>query len=172
MSLWDMLHEDLQTKMIDMKIYMHYCDTMMNKQTNEFLRNYIQNHFKSKGKRLTNLTTAKKQHLLRMFKTYNIPEVPFTNIPRPIKDKIESNVEFEVGTFRYRFANNYDGMTHTYLLTINIRKITKCYVFLTVNSQFKNELHKEKLWIERTETSECIHFGEFFIQAANLVLIT
>jgi len=107
-----------------------------------------------------------------MFKTYNIPEVPWTYISPPIKDKIESNVKFEVGTFRYRFANHVDGMTNNFLLTVNIRKITKCYVFLTVSSQFKNELDKEKLWIERTETSECIRFGEFFIQAANLVLIT
>jgi len=172
MSLWDMLHEDLQTKIIDMKIYMHYCDTMMNKQTNDFLRHHIQNHFKSKGKRLTNLSKANKQDLLQMFKTYNIPEVPWMYISPPIKDKIESNVKFEVGTFRYRFANHVDGMTNNFLLTVNIRKITKCYVFLTVSSQFKNELDKEKLWIERTETSECIRFGEFFIQAANLVLIT
>ena len=123
MSLWDMLHEDLQTKIIDMKIYLHYCDTMMNKQTNDFLRKYIQNYFKSKGQRLTNLSTANKQDLLQLFKTYNIPEIPWTYIFPPIKDKIESNVKFEAGTFRYRFANHYDGMTHTYLLLSTFVKL-------------------------------------------------
>ena len=172
MSLWDLLHDDLKDKIIDMRDEINNYDTMFNKLTNDFLRNYIETYFKSKGKRLTNLSTAKKQHLLRLFTTYNIPKVPFTTIPRPIKDKIESKFKFEVGTFRHTFVNNFDGMTQTYLLTINISKITKCYVFLTISSQFKNECKKDKLWIDRTETSECIRFDIFYIYASSITLIT
>ena len=146
-------------------------DTMLNKLTNDFLRNYIETYLKSKGKRLTNLSTAKKQHLLRLFTAYNIPKVPFTTIPRPIKDKIESKSKFEVGTFRYTFVNNFDGMTQTYLLTINTSKITKCYVFLTVCSQFQNECKKEKLWIDKLEQSEIIKFGIFYVRASDITLI-
>jgi len=166
-----MLHEDLQTKMIDMRDGLNNYDTMFNKLTNDFLRNYIETHFKSKGQRLTNLSTAKKQHLQKLFTTYNIPKVPFTTIPRPIKDKIESKSKFEVGKFRYTFVNNFDGMTQNYHLTINIRKITRCYVFLTVCSQFMNECKKDKLWIDKGKESESIRCGIFFIQAMNLVLI-
>ena len=172
MSLWDMLHEDLQTKIIDMKIYMHYCDTMMNKQTNDFLRNYIQNHFKSKGKRLTNLSKAKKEHLLRMFTEYNIPKVPFA-----IEVKIDSKCKFEVGAYTYTYAYRWDALlTTNYHLKINIHKITQCYVFLDVCSQFMNECDKNKLWIDKGKESESISFGDFNVRfnvrAANLVLIT
>ena len=171
MSLWDLLHDDLQNKIIDMRDEMNSYDTMFNKLTNDFLRNYIETYFKSKGKRLTNLATAKKQHLLRLFEAYNIPKVPFTTIPRPIKDKIESKFKFEVGTFRYTFVNNFDGMTQNYHLTINIRKITKCYVFLTVCSQFMNECKKDKLWIDKLEQSESIRFGIFYVRASDITLI-
>ena len=92
MSLWDMLHEDLQTKIIDMRDGLNNYDTMFNKLTNDFLRKYIETHFKSKGKRLTNLSKAKKEHLVRLFTAYNIPKVPFTTIVRPIKDKIEIQI--------------------------------------------------------------------------------
>ena len=57
MSLWDMLHEDLQYKIIDKRDELNNYDTMLNKLTNDFLRNYIET-YKSKGKRLTNLATA------------------------------------------------------------------------------------------------------------------
>ena len=72
MSLWGLLHDDLQDKIIDMRDEMNSYDTMFNKLTNDFLRNYIETYFKSKGKQLTNLATAKKQHLLRLFTEHNI----------------------------------------------------------------------------------------------------
>jgi len=172
MSLWDLLHDDLQNKIIDMRDEMNNYDTMLNKLTNDFLRNYIETYFKSKGRRLTNLATAKKQDLLRLFTKFNIPKVPFTTIPRPIKDKIESKSKFEVGTFRYTFVNNWDGTTTNYHLKINIHKITKCYVFLDVCSQRGIECKKDKLWINKSEQSENISFGIFFIRAEDLVLIT
>jgi len=168
MSLWDLLHDDLKDKIIDMRDEINNYDTMLNKLTNDFLRNYIETYFKSKGRRLTNLATAKKQDLLRLFTKFNIPKVPFTTIPRPIKDKIESKIKFEVGTFRHTFVNNYDGETTNYHLKINILKITKCYVFLNVFSQIGNECKKDKLWIDRTDTSERISFGIFYIYASDL----
>jgi hypothetical protein len=171
MSLWDLLHDDLKDKIIDMRDEINNYDTMFNKLTNDFLRNYIETYFKSKGQRLTNLSTTKKQRLQQLFTKYNIPKVPFTTIPRPIKDKIESKFKFEVGTFRHTFVNNFDGMTNTFLLRINIRKITKCYVFLTVCSQFKNECKKEKLWIDKLEQSESIKFGIFYVRASDITLI-
>jgi len=163
MSLWDMLHEDLQTKIIDMRDGLNNYDTMFNKLTNDFLRNYIETYFKSKGQRLTNLSTAKKQHLVRLFTAYNIPKVPFTILVRPI---------FEVGKFRYTFVNNFDGMTTNYHLKINIHKITKCYVFLDISSQVGTELEKNKLWIHKGKESESISFGIFFIESTDLALIT
>ena len=122
MNLWDLLHDDLQNKIIDMRDEMNNYDTMFNKLTNDFLRNYIETYFKGKGLRITDFSTAKKQHFFQMFTTYNIPKVPFTTLVQPIKDKIESKFKFEVGTFRYTYVNNFDGMTHNYHLTINIRK--------------------------------------------------
>jgi len=103
MSVWDLLHDDLQNKIFDIRDNMNNYDTMFNKLTNDFLRNYIETYFKGKGKRLTNLSTAKMQHLVRLFTAYNIPKVPFTTIVRPIKDKIESKFKFEVGKFRYTY---------------------------------------------------------------------
>jgi len=70
MSLWDMLHEDLQTKIIDMRDEMNNYDTMLNKLTNDFLRNYIETYFKSKGKRLTNLATV----VIRVGPSWSIPK--------------------------------------------------------------------------------------------------
>jgi len=171
MSLWDLLHDDLQNKIIDMRDEMNNYDTMLNKLTNEFLRNYIETYFSSKGKRLTNLSSAKKQHLLRLFTTYNIPKVPFTSIVRPIKDKIESKFKFEVGKFRYTYVNNFDGTTTNYHLKINIHKITKCYVFLDVCSQVGIELKKNKLWIDKLEHSESISFVIFYVRASDITLI-
>ena len=172
MSLWDMLHEDVQTTIIDMRDGLNNYDTMFNKLTNDFLRNYIETHFNSKGQQLTNLSTAKKYHLQRLFEVYNIPKVPFTVLVRPIKDKIESKSKFEVGTFRYTFVNNFDGTTTNYHLKINIHKITKCYVFLNVCSQRGIECKKDKLWIDKLEQSESIRFGIFYIRASDVTLIT
>jgi len=171
MILWDLLHDDLQNKIIDMRDEMNNYDTMLNKLTNDFLRNYIETYFKSKGKRLTNLATAKKQHLLRLFEAYNIPKVPFTTIPRLIKDKIESKSKFEVGKYRYTFVNNFDGTTTNHYLKINIHKITKCYVFLDVCSQRGNECKKDKIWIDKLEQSESISFEIFYICASDITLI-
>jgi len=103
---------------------------------------------------------------------YNIPKVPFTTIVRPIKDKIKSKFIFEVGKFRYTYVNNFDGTTTNYHLKINIHKITKCYVFLDVCSQVKNELEeKNKLWIDKLEQSESISFGIFYAHASDITLI-
>ena len=161
MSLWDMLHEDVQTKIIDMRDGLNNYDTMFNKLTNNFLRNYIETHFKSKGQRLTTLSTAKKDHLVRLFTAYNIPKVPFTILVRPIKDKIESKSKFEVGKFRYTFVNHFDGNSTNYYLTFKVHKITKCYVFLDISSQMGTELKKNKLWIGKGNESESINFGTF-----------
>jgi len=145
---------------------------MFHKLTNDFLRNYIETHFKSKGQQFTNLSTAKKQHLVRLFTAYNIPKVPFTTIVRPIKDKIESKFKFEVGKFRYTYVNNFDGMTTNYHLKINFHKITKYYVFLEVCSQVKNELEKKnKSWIDKLEQSESIRFGIFYVCTSDITLI-
>ena len=151
---------------------MNNYDTMFHKLTNDFLRNYIETHFKSKGQQFTNLSTAKKQHLVRLFSAYNIPKVPFTILVRPIKNKIESKSKFEVGKYRYTFVNNFDGTTTNYHLKINIHKITKCYVFLDISSQMGTELKKNKLWIHKHEDTESISFGIFFIQSTDLALIT
>jgi len=168
MSVWDLLHDDLQNKIVDIRDNMNNYDTMFNKLTNDFLRNYIETYFKGKGKRLTNLSTAKMQHLVRLITAYNIPKVPFTTIVRPIKDKIESKFKFEVGKFRYTYINNCDGMTTNYHSKINIHKITKCYVSLNVFSQIRNECKKDKLWIDKMEQSESISFGIFYIRASDL----
>jgi len=111
MSLWDLLHDDLQNKIIEMRDEMNNYDNMFNKPTNDFLRNYIETYFKSKGEQLTHLSTAKKQHLVRLFTAYNIPKVPFMTIVRPINDKIKSKFKFKVGKFIYTYVNNFDGTT-------------------------------------------------------------
>ena len=123
MSMWDLLHDDLQNKIIDLRDQLNNYDNMFNKLTNKYLRNYIETHFKSQGLRITNLSTAKKEHLVRLFTAYNIPKVPFTILVRPIKDKIESKSKFEVGKYRYTFVNNFDGTTTNYHLKINIQKM-------------------------------------------------
>ena len=173
MSLWDLLHNDLQNKIIYMRDEMNNYDTKFNKLTNDFLRNYIENHFKSKGQRLANLSTAKKQHLVRLFAAYNIPKVPFTTIVRPIKDEIESKFKIEVGKLRDTFENNFDGTTTNYHLKINIHKVTKCYVFLDVWGQVGNEPKKNKLWRKnKYENTESISFGIFYVRASDFTLIT
>jgi hypothetical protein len=173
MSLWDLLHDDLKDKIIDMRDEINNYDTMFKKLTNDFLRNYIQTHFKSKGKRLTNLSKAKKEHLLQLFTEYNIPKVPFETVVRPIEDKIDSKCKFEVGTYTYTYAFRWDELlTTNYHLKINIHKITQFYVFLDVSSQFKNECNKNKLWIDKLTLTESIKFGIFYIRASDLVLIT
>jgi len=172
MNLWDLLHDDLQNKIIDMRDEMNNYDTMFNKLTNDFLRNYIETYFKGKGLRITDFSTAKKQHFFQMFTTYNIPKVPFTTLVQPIKDKIESKFKSKVGKYRYTFENNFDGMSTNYHLKIDIHKNTKFYVFLDVSSQVKNELKKNKLWIDEYEQSERFSFGIFYVRAADLTLIT
>jgi len=167
MSLWDLLHDDLQNKIIDMRDEMNSYDTMFNKLTNDFLRNYIQTHFKSKGRRLTNLSKAKKERLLQLFTEYNIPKVPFAN-----EDKIDSKCKFEVGAYTYTYPYRWDALlTTNYHLKINIHKITQCYVFLDVRIQFKNECNKNKLWIDKLTLTESISFGNFKIRASDITLI-
>ena len=169
MSLWDLLHDDLQDKIIDMRDEMNSYDTMFNKLTNDFLRNYIQTHFKSKGKRLTNLSKAKKEHLQRLFTEYNIPKVPFETVVRPIEDKIDSKCKFEVGAYTYTYSYRWDELlTTNYHLKINIHKITQFYVFLDVSSQFGKELKKNKLWIDKLTLTESIKFGIFNVRASDL----
>ena len=170
-TLWDLLHEGLQNKIIDMRDGLNNYDTVFNKLTNRFLRNYIETHFMSKGKRINNLSTAKNEHLLRLFTAYIIPKVPSTIQVRPTKDNVVSKSKFQVGKYRYTFVNHFDGTTTNYYLTFNIHKITTCDVFLDISSQMGTEIEKNKLWIHKHEESESISFGTFYIQAANLALI-
>jgi len=143
--MWDLLHDDLQNKIIDLRDQLNNYDNMFNKVTNKYLRNYIETYFKSQGLRITNLSTAKKEHLFRMFTAYKIPKVPFTTIVRPTKDKIVSKCKFEVGNYKYTFVNHFDGTTTNYYLSFNIHKITKCYVFLDISSQMGTELKQKQV---------------------------
>ena len=171
MSLWDTLHEDLQDKIIKIRDDELEYDTKLLKLSNDFIREYINDYMSSKGKKITNLQKATKPKLLDCFEKFNIPKIPYDIV---VKDKeknkkevVDSKSKFEIGKFRCKYENNFDGQTTTYHLWINITKITKCYIWVDINSQYGNE-YKGRLWKNKWEMSEYIRFSIFNISCNKL----
>ena len=74
------------------------------------------------------------------------------------KEEVDSKSKFEIGKFWYIYENNFDGCTTTYHLWINIKKITKCYIWVDVNSQFGQEF-SGKIWKNKCDISEYINYN-------------
>ena len=93
--------------------------------------------------RLTNLQKATKCDLLKCFEKFNIPKIPYDIVVKD-KEKVKKTEvvpksKFEVGKFWCRYENNFDGETTIYSLWINITKITKCYIWVKVDSQHRQK---------------------------------
>ena len=170
-SLWDTLHEDLQNKIIKIRDDELEYDTKLVKLSNDFIREYIKDYMSSKGKRITNLQKATKCDLFKCFEKFNIPKIPYDIVvkdkEKKKKEEVDSKSKFEIGKFWYIYENNFDGCTTTYHLWINIKKITKCYIWVDVNSQFGQEF-SGKIWKDKCDISEYIKFGIFTIWSYKL----
>lgn len=170
-SLWDTLHEDLQNKIIKIRDDELEYDTKLLKLSNDFIRQYINDYMSSKGKKITNLQKATKPKLLDCFKKFNIPKIPYDIV---VKDKekkkkkeVNSKSKFEIGKFWCKYDNNFDGLTNTYHLWINITKVTKCYIWVDIISQYR-QVFSGKIWINKCDMSEYIKFSIFTIWSYNL----
>ena len=166
-SLWDTLHEDLQNKIIKIRDDELEYDTKLLKLTNDFIKQYIKDYMSSKGKRITNLQKATKSELFDCFKKFNIPKIPYDivveeKVKQTKVEKVDSKSKFEIGKYWCIYDNCCDAGTTTYHLWINIQKITKCYIWVDVNSQYKQEF-SGKIWIHKCDMSEYIKFRIFNI---------
>jgi hypothetical protein len=110
-SLWDILHEDLQNKIINIR------DDIVVKD-------------KEKKK----------------------------------KEKVNSKSKFKVGRYFYHYDNN----TTIYNLCINITKVTKCYIWVDVNTHHGNK-YSSKIWINKSNMNEYISFSIFTIWSNDLI---
>ena len=172
MSLWDTLHEDLQNKIIKIRDDELEYDTKLLKLSNDVIREYINDYMSSKGKKITNLQKATKPKLLECFEKFNIPKIPYDIV---VKDKskvkkteVVSKSKFEVGKFWCRYDNHFDGETMTFHLDVDIKKVTKCYIWVKVDSQRRQEEYSGKIWINKCDISEYIKFGIFTIWSYKL----
>jgi hypothetical protein len=170
-SLWDTLHEDLQNKIIKIRDDELEYDTKLVKLSNDFIRQYINDYMSSKGRRITNLQKATKSVLFDCFKKFNIPKIPYDIV---VKDKekkekevVNSKSKFEIGKYWCKYDNHFDGDTTTYHLWINITKITKCYIWVDIKSQYGKEFFG-KIWKNKCDMSEYIKFSIFTIWSDNL----
>jgi hypothetical protein len=175
-SLWDMLHEDIQNKIIKIRDYELQYDIALNKLTKNVIIDYITNYMKTKHKRITNLRLCKKEELFNLFTKFNIPKIPKEIVLKQkeivLKQKeIISQSTFDKGIFRYKYENNFDGDTSYYNLIIHIHKITKCYIWVTVKSQFRIE-YDDKIWIHKLNMFQYIKFDIFTIYSHELKPIT
>ena len=172
MSLWDTLHEDLQDKIIKIRDDELEYDTKLLKLSNDFIRQYISNYMSTKGKKITNLQKATKPKLLECIEKFNIPKIPYDIV---VKDKekkkkevVNSKSKFEIGKFWYIYINDYHGGDGiTYNLWINITKVTKCYIWVDINSQYGHKF-SGKIWKNKRDISEYISFSIFNIWSDNL----
>ena len=83
------------------------------------------------------------------------------------KEVVDSKSKFEIGKFRYKYENNFDGETTIYYFYINITKITKCYIWVDIYSQY-NTQYSRKIWKDKCEMSEYIYFSIFNISCNEL----
>jgi len=173
-SLWDTINEDLQDKIINFRDELLEYDTKLLKVHNSFLREYIQNYMRTKGRRLTNLNIATKDKLLNLFKIYNIPKIPYHIVVKDkeqkIKEQINSTNKFQVGRYKTKYENNFDGHTTTYDITIDILKVTKCYITFHFRTQY-NDYREEKLWINKCTDTEYVKFSIYYIYSYKLTPI-
>ena len=99
--------------------------------TNIQLRKIINEHFASKGKRMTHINSATKESLMKIVTCHSI-ELPSV----PEKKKVEKKVEkkehpFKIGKFEYTYEWDDDiGYYGGNFTTIDyeITKITKCFI--------------------------------------------
>ena len=171
-SLWDMLHEDLQTKIIKIRDYDLEYDAKLLKLTNSFIIEYITDYMSSKGKRITNLKTAKKEVLLGLFEKFKIPKIPydivFKDTKKDKKKEIDSKSKFETGLYTTIYTNNFDGMQDDIHLTIHILKVTKCYLHVHITTHWGRVVHNGRLWIHKNEYNQSIHFSIYHIYSDKL----
>ena len=173
-SLWDLLHQDLQTKIIKIRDYELEYDARLLKLTNDFIKEYISDYMRTKGKRITNLNTAKKSQLLELFQKFKIPKIPydivFKDIKKEKKEKkeINSKSKFETGTYRTTYTNCFDGMVEEIPLIINISKVTKCYVHVDVGVHRRGREFTGRLWKHKYEDNERIEFSIYHIWSNEL----
>ena len=175
-SLWDTLHEDLQKKIIKIRDDELEYDTKLLKLSNDFVRQYISDYMRSKGRRITNLNTANKTNLLSLFKKFKIPKIPYDIV---VKDKekikkieINSKSKFEIGRYKCRYENDFDGSTTIYILTFNITKVSKCYITADITNQYGREYSNKKtnrFWINKSDDYEYIDFSVFLIRSNELI---
>jgi hypothetical protein len=174
MSLWDTLHEDLQIKIIKIRDDELEYDTKLLKLSNDFIKEYINDYMSSKGKRITNLQKATKSSLFDCFKKFNIPKIPYDIVvkekEKKKKEVVESKNCFILGKHRYVYENNFDGHTTTYNLRLNITKITKCYIWVDIKSQFGNQ-YSGKIWKDKSEMRESINFSIFTIYSDGMKFV-
>ena len=171
-SLWDLLHEDLQTKIIKIRDYELEYDAKLLKLTNDFIKEYITDYMRTKGKRITNLNTAKKSQLLELFQRFKIPKIPYDIVFKDIKkDKkeINSKSKFETGTYKTTYTNCFDGMVEEIPLIINISKVTKCYVNVDVIADRRGRVFTGRLWKHKYEDYEMIEFSIYHIGSNELI---
>ena len=171
-SLWDLLHEDLQTKIIKIRDYDLEYDAKLLKLPNTVIKEYITGYMSSKGKRITNLNTAKKEVLLQLFQKFKIPKIPydivFKDIKKDKKKEIDSKSKFETGLYTTIYTNNFDGMQDDIHLTIHILKVTKCYVHVHITSHWGRVVYSGRLWINKNEYNQSIHFSIYYIYSNRL----
>ena len=171
-SLWDLLHEDLQTKIIQIRDYELEYDAKLLKLTNSVIKGYITDYMRKKGKRISNLDTAKKEDLLGLFQKFKIPKIPydivFKDIKKDKKKEIESKSKFETGLYTTIYTNNFDGMQEDIHLTIHILKVTKCYVYVHIATDRSRVVHNGRLWINKYEDNQSIDFSIYHIYSDNL----
>lgn len=175
-SLWDTLDEDLQTKIIKIRDDGLEYDTKLLKLSNDFIRKYISNYEDSKGKKITNLSSANKTDLFKLFEKFKIPKIPFDIV---VKDKekikkieINSNSKFEIGRYKCNEEIDFDGHSEIYHFKINITKITKCYITADITNQYgreySNRNNSDKFWIKKCDDYEFISFSIFYIRSNEL----
>ena len=171
-SLWDLLHEDLQTKIIKIRDYELEYDAKLLKLTNDFIKEYISDYMRTKGRRITNLNTAKKSQLLELFQRFKIPKIPYDIVFKDIKkDKkeINSKCKFETGTYKTTYTNCFDCMTEDIHLIINISKVTKCYVNVDVIAVRRGRVFTGRLCIHKYEDNQMIEFSIYHIWSDELI---
>ena len=134
-SLWDTLHEDLQKKIIKIRDDELEYDTKLLKLSNDFVRQYISDYMRSKGRRITNLNTANKTNLLSLFKKFKIPKIPYDIVVKD-KEKIKKyqditiDLEIECNSFDFSLSTEIkkDIINQGYLITKS--QIIKKYNYL------------------------------------------
>ena len=175
-SLWDLLHEDLQTKIIQIRDYELEYDAKLLKVTNSVIKGYITDYMRKKGKRITNLDTAKKSQLLELFEKFKIPKIPYDIVFKDIKKEkkeINSKSKFETGIYTTTYENHFDGMVDNIPLRINIMKVTKCYVHVDITAYGlrANREFNGRLWINKFENYQTIEFSIYYIRSNELTPI-